>query len=169
MNNIKIFNFNGNNVRTVLIDGKPYFVGKDIAESLGYKDLNRAINQHVDEDDKKSMSRKASGDSYASLWENKNDFSNKTVISESGVYSLIFASKLPTAKKFKHWVTSEVLPSIRKHGAYSTDEKANDVVNGNGLADLLIQVGNQLKEKQKQIDKMKPKSDYCDSNNFPDC
>lgn len=164
MSELQIFSFNGADVRTVLIDGEPYFVGKDVAEILGYSDLNRAINQHVDREDRKALSRKDKGDSCVSLWTNKNDFKEKILITESGVYSLIFASKLPTAKKFKRWVTSEVLPAIRKHGAYMTDEKAFDVVNNKaGLADLLQQAADQLKRKDIQIAEMKPKALFADS------
>ena len=86
------------------------------------------------------------------------------LITESGVYSLIFNSKMPNAKRFKRWVTSEVLPAIRKHGAYMTDEKAFDVVhNKNGLADLLQQAADQLKQKDIQIEKMKPKAMLADA------
>lgn len=86
------------------------------------------------------------------------------LITESGVYSLIFNSKMPNAKRFKRWVTSEVLPAIRKHGAYMTDEKAFDVVNNkDGLADLLQQAADQLKQKNIQIEEMKPKALFADS------
>lgn len=86
------------------------------------------------------------------------------LITESGVYSLIFSSKLPRAKKFKRWVTSEVLPAIRKHGAYMTDEKAFDVVNNkDGLASLLQQAADQLRAKDIQIEEMKPKALFADS------
>lgn len=94
-------------MRTVEINGEPYFVGKDIAEILGYKDTDGAIRTHVDDDDK--LTRRFSGSG-----QNR----EMNVISESGVYSLVISSKLPNAKKFKHWVTSDVLPSIRKHGTY---------------------------------------------------
>lgn len=161
---MKLFNFENQEVRTLQIDDEPWFVGKDIARILGYEDLNRAVNQHVDLEDRKSLSRKASGDLVPSLWNNSNDFSNKTLISESGVYSLIFNSKLPNAKKFKRWVTSEVLPAIRQHGAYMTDEKAFDVVNNkDGLASLLQQAADQLRAKDIQIAEMKPKALFADS------
>lgn len=159
----QLFNFKGKQVRTVTIDGEPCFVGKDVAKILGYKDLNRAINQHVDSDDRKSLSRKNSGDSCATLW-SPNDWTNKVVITESGVYSLIFSSELPQAKEFKRWVTSEVLPTIRKHGAYMTDQKAFEVThNAQGLANLLQQAADQLKQKDIQIEEMKPKALFADA------
>ena len=119
----QLFNFNGQQVRTVTINEEPYFVGKDVADILGYKDLSRALNQHVEKENRKSLSLKASGDLYPSLWEGKNDFSNKIVINEAGVYDLIFDSQLPKAHEFKHWVTSEVLPAIRKHGKEANSDE----------------------------------------------
>lgn len=155
MKDLQIFNFRGLDVRTVLIDGEPYFVGKDVADVLGYKKPENAVANHVDEEDKTTTLIQGTGSNYKS----------KTVIvNESGLYSLILSSKLPTAKKFKHWVTSEVLPAIRQHGAYMTDEKAFDVVNNkSGLADLLQQAADQLKQKDIQIAEMKPKALFADS------
>lgn len=98
-------------VRTLTIDEKPYFVGKDVAEILGYSRPDHAITTHVDDEDKLMYQIDTSG-------QNRNMF----IINESGLYSLILSSKLPNAKKFKHWVTAEVLPSIHKHGAYMTSE-----------------------------------------------
>ncbi len=155
MSELQIFNFNGTDIRTLTIDGEPHFVGKDVAEVLGYKKPENAVANHVDEEDKTTTLIQGTGSNYKS----------KTVIvNESGLYSLILSSKLPTAKKFKHWVTSEVLPAIRKHGAYMTDEKAFDVVNNKaGLADLLQQAADQLKRKDIQIAEMKPKALFADS------
>lgn len=155
MSELQIFNFNGTDIRTLTIDNEPYFVGKDVAEVLGYKKPENAVANHVDEEDKTTTLIQGTGSNYKS----------KTVIvNESGLYSLILSSKLPTAKKFKHWVTSEVLPAIRKHGAYMTDEKAFDVVNNkSGLADLLQQAADQLKRKDIQIAEMKPKALFADS------
>lgn len=155
MKDLQIFNFRGLDVRTVLIDGEPYFVGKDVADVLGYKKPENAVANHVDEEDKTTTLIQGTGSNYKS----------KTVIvNESGLYSLILSSKLPTAKKFKHWVTSEVLPAIRQHGAYMTDEKAFDVVNNkSGLADLLQQAADQLKQKDIQIAELKPKALFADS------
>lgn len=110
-------------LRSVMIDNEPWFVGKDVALALGYIDVNRAVKQHIDKEDLKALSRKGYGDLYPTLWDNRNDFSNKILINESGVYSLIFGSKLESAKQFKRWVTSEVLPNMRRSGCY-IDESA---------------------------------------------
>lgn len=108
MNGLQIFsNEEFGEVRTVTIDGEPWFVGKDVAESLGYADPNKAIAMHVDEEDKLN-DKTASSLGQRGGW----------LINESGLYSLILSSKLKSAKRFKHWVTSEVLPSIRKTGQY---------------------------------------------------
>ena len=111
MNELKIFeNGEFGQVRAMDQNGEPWFVGKDVAEILGYANSSKAVSMHVD-DDKAEFP----------IWDgsqNRNTF----VINESGLYSLILSSKLPTAKKFKRWVTSEVLPSIRKHGVYAKDE-----------------------------------------------
>lgn len=155
MNDLQLFNFEGQKVRTLKIEDEPYFVGKDVAEILGYAEPRRAVIQHVDKEDRKSLGRKDWGDLCPNLWTNPSDFTNKAVVNESGVYALIFGSKMPNAKRFKRWVTSEVLPAIRKHGAYMTDEKAFDVVNNkNGLADLLQQAADQLKQKDIRIEEV---------------
>lgn len=163
----QLFNFNGQQVRTVTINEEPYFVGKDVADILGYKDLSRALNQHVEKENRKSLSLKASGDLYPSLWEGKNDFSNKIVINEAGVYDLIFDSKLPKAHEFKHWVTSEVLPAIRKHGAYMTPQTIEKVLLN---PDTIINLATQLKREQEQRkqlqaenEQMKPKALFADA------
>ncbi|MDY4812785.1 MAG: phage antirepressor KilAC domain-containing protein [Ruminococcus sp.] len=112
MNEITTWNFDNSQVRTLTIDNEPYFVGKDVAETLGYARARNAIATHVDDEDKKdALIQGALGGTQ-----------NMTVINESGLYSLILSSKMPNAKKFKRWVTSEVLPAIRKHGMYATDE-----------------------------------------------
>ena len=98
-------------VRTLMIDGEPWFVGKDVTEILGYKDSVNALKSHVDEEDKLRWQITTSGQRR-----------EVSVINESGLYSLILSSKLPKAKEFKHWVTAEVLPSLRKHGAYFTPQ-----------------------------------------------
>lgn len=99
-------------IRAVDIDGEPWFVGKDIAQVLGYGDTDQALRRHVDDEDKQTRQINGSGQSRA-----------MTFINESGLYSLILSSKLPTAKVFKRWVTSQVLPSIRKHGGYITGQQ----------------------------------------------
>ena len=112
-NAIKIFeNEEFGSVRTMEINGVPYFVGKDVAEILGYADTFGALKKHVDEEDKQNC-QNSSFESPRGL----------TIINESGLYSLILSSKLPNAKKFKRWVTSEVLPAIRKTGSYSIQSK----------------------------------------------
>lgn len=153
MNDLQLFNFNGNQVRTVLIENEPYFVGKDVADILGYERSDNAIRNRVDIEDKLTHHISASGQRR-----------NMYIINESGLYSLILSSKLPAAKEFKRWVTKEVLPSIRKNGAYLTDQKAFDVThNPNALGDLLLQAGEQLKRKDLQITEMKPKALFADA------
>lgn len=154
MDELKLFNFESHEVRTLLINDEPYFVGKDVTEILGYKNPRDAIQKHVDDEDKNSVA----------IRDGNKGNPNQTVINESGVYALIFGSKLPSAKKFKHWVTSEVLPQIRKSGAYLTDKKAYDIThNPNSLADLLLQAGEQLKKKDIVINEMKPKALFADA------
>ena len=153
MNQLQNFNFNGAQVRALTIDNEPYFVGKDVAEILGYKDTVNALKSHVDDEDKLGWQITTSGQRR-----------KVKVINESGLYSLIISSKLPSAKQFKHWVTSEVLPAIRKHGAYMTDQKAEAIVTDkNALADLLQQASDQLKAKDIQIAEMKPKALFADA------
>ena len=155
MNNLQLFDFEGNEVRTLKIDDEPYFVGKDVANILGYSNTRKALQDHVDLEDKKDG---------VTIRDSIGRNQKPTVINESGLYSLILSSKMPNAKKFKRWVTSEVLPTIRKHGVYMTDEKAFDVVhNKNGLADLLQQAADQLKQKDIQIEEMKPKAMLADA------
>ncbi|MGK4058137.1 ORF6C domain-containing protein [Loigolactobacillus coryniformis] len=108
MNELQNFNFEGNDVRTILINNEPFFVGKDVAEVLGYSNTRDALNRHVDEEDKNTVA----------IHDGNKGNPNQTAISESGIYSLIFSSHLESAKQFKHWVTAEVLPTIRKNGAY---------------------------------------------------
>lgn len=109
MKDIQIFNNpEFGEIRTTIVDGEPYFVGKDVAEVLAYKETAKAIREHVDDDDK-----------GVSVLDTPGGKQKMVVINESGLYGLVFGSKLPTAKKFKHWVTSEVLPTIRKTGSYS--------------------------------------------------
>ena len=105
---LQVFVYNGESIRTISIDGEPYFVGKDVATVLGYKNPQEAVREHVDEEDKGVSEILTPGGKQ-----------KMPVINESGMYALIFASKLPEAKNFKHWVTHEVLPSIRRTGSYS--------------------------------------------------
>ncbi|STD26436.1 phage antirepressor KilAC domain-containing protein [Enterococcus mundtii] len=153
MNQPQIFNFEQNEVRTILVNDEPYFVGKDVAEVLGYSNTQKAILNHVDEEDK-----------GVTKWDTLGGKQNMTIINESGLYSLIIKSKLPSARKFKRWVTSEVLPSIRKNGTYLTDQKAYEIThNPNSLADLLLQAGEQLKQKDLVIQEMQPKALFSDA------
>jgi anti-repressor protein len=153
MSDLQIFNFNNKEIRTLAIEGEPYFVGKDVADILGYQNGSRDINRHVDEEDR-----------HKAMIFDGNQYKETITINESGLYSLILGSKLPTAKKFKRWVTSEVLPAIRKHGAYMTDQKAAAIVTDKGsLADLLQQAAEQLKRKDIQIEQMKPKALFADA------
>lgn len=136
MAKIQIFNFEEKQVRTVVVDNSPFFVAKDVAEILGYQRPDNAIRNHVDEDDKLMHQISASGQNR-----------NMTVINESGVYALIFSSKLPSSQKFKRWVTSEVLPSIRKHGAYMTTETIEQVL---ADPDTIIKIATNLKLEQQR-------------------
>ena len=144
MNELQNFNFNGKQLRTVLIDNEPFFVGKDVAVAIGYKNFRDALKSHV-KDKYKRESRITTPSGAQKI----------TVISEPGLYQLAGESKLPSAEPFQDWVYEEVLPTIRKHGAYMTDAKAKDVLSGNGLADLLLQAGNQIKQLESEKESMK--------------
>lgn len=156
-NEIQIFNFENNQVRTLNIDGQPYFVGKDVADVLGYSNTRDALNRHVEFEDKKDG---------VVIHDSIGRQQTPTFINESGLYSLILSSKMPNAKKFKRWVTSEVLPAIVHKGVYMTDKKAYDITHdrsGATLADLLQQAADQLKQKDIQIAEMKPKALFADA------
>lgn len=137
----EIFNFQGQQVRTVTINGEPYFVGKDVADVLGYNDTNQAVRKHVDDEDKLTRQFDGSGQKR-----------NMTIINESGLYALILGSKLPQAKEFKRWVTSEVLPTIRRHGAYLTDSKIEEVLLS---PDTIINLATQLKNERAEKEQLK--------------
>ena len=113
-NKLQVFEYDGAEIRTVMIDGEVWFVGKDVATVLGYSNTRDALIEHVDEEDRRVIQK--SENATLGL-----DVPNRglTVINESGLYSLILSSQLPTARKFKHWVTSEVLPQIHHTGGYS--------------------------------------------------
>lgn len=120
MNEMKVFTSSEfGTVRTVTIEGEPWFVGKDVAEILGYGNTRDAILSHVDDEDRRVIQK-----SENATFEIPNR--GMSLVNESGLYSLILGSKLSSAKRFKHWVTSEVLPSIRKHSAYLTPEKVEE-------------------------------------------
>lgn len=129
MNKLQIFNFEELSVRTMSIDGEPYFVGKDVAEILGYKKTANAINKHVDDEDKGVTKLGTPG-----------GVQDVTIINESGLYSLIFSSKLESAKRFKRWVTSEVLPTLRKTGTYQVPDNPMDALK------LMFQAQEETKE-----------------------
>lgn len=138
MNEIKIFqNKEFGEVRSLVIDGEPWLVGKDVAKALGYNNPTKAIRDHVDEEDKKMGVQNVTPYIIDSLGRKQ----YPSFINESGVYSLIFGSKLPSAKKFKHWVTSEVLPTLRKTGRY---EIPNDPM---GALKLMFEAQTQTNEK----------------------
>lgn len=163
MNDLQVFNYEGASVRVIDRDGEPWFVGKDVAEILGYSNPSKALIDHVDEEDK------LNNDSLSSLGQR-----GGWVINESGLYSLILSSHLPGARQFKRWVTSEVLPSIRKHGIYATPITIDRILND---PDLGIRLFTQLKEEREkraalettvavqtqQIAEMNPKATYYDT------
>lgn len=111
MKEVQLFNFENHEVRSLLLNNEPWFVGKDVADVLGYADTNQAIRKHVDNEDRLTRRFDGTGQSR-----------DMTIINESGLYSLVLSSKLPSAKKFKRWVTSEVLPALRKTGQYQVKE-----------------------------------------------
>lgn len=163
MNELQNFNFEGNDVRTVLINNEPYFVGKDIANVLGYLNTRDALSKHVDEEDKNSVA----------IHDGKKGNPNQVVINESGMYSLVLSSKLPNAKKFKRWVTNEVLPSIRKHGAYMTEEKIEEaLLNPDTIISLATKLKNEREKveverngrliAEQRVEELQPKADYYD-------
>ena len=150
MNQLQVFNNEEfGQVRTVVQGEDVWFVAKDVAEALGYNNTSKAIQMHVDEDEKADLP----------IWDGRQN-RNQKVINESGLYSLILSSKLQSAKKFKKWVTSEVLPSIRKHGAYMTDQVLEQAVTNPDFAIGLLTKLKEEKEKlaaaQQQIVQQKP-------------
>jgi len=156
MNELEIFNNpEFGQIRATELNGEPYFVGKDIAEALGYTNPQKAIRDHVDEEDKTLNESFTVNGTMAVL------------ISESGVYSLVFGSQLPKAKEFKHWVTSEVLPTIRKHGAYATPATIESIIadpdNGIKLLTALKEEQEKRKELEAKNAEMKPKALFAEA------
>ncbi|MGE9132840.1 phage antirepressor [Lacticaseibacillus paracasei] len=156
MNELQHFYFKGRQVRTLNADNEPMFVGKDVADILGYQNGSRDVNNHVEEEDRLKYQIGTSGQAR-----------EMTLINESGLYSLVLSSKLPTAKEFKHWVTHEVLPSIRKHGAYMTPETIEKAIYN---PDFIINLATQLKDEQSKTaaltadnETMKPKALFADA------
>lgn len=151
----QLFNFKGQQVRTVTIDGEPYFVGKDVADILGYSQTAKAVREHVPEQFKGVSKLDTPGGKQ-----------EVTVISEAGVYKLAFTSKLPAANEFTNWITSDVLPAIRKHGAYMTPAKIEEVLTD---PDTIIQLATQLKQEregrliaEQKVNELTPKATYYD-------
>lgn len=135
MNELMIFNNpEFGDIRAVEVDGEPWFVGRDVAQALGYSNPRKALIDHVDEEDKGVTKCDTLGGAQEA-----------TIINESGLYSLVLSSKLPGARKFKRWVTSEVLPSIRKHGAYMTPETLEAAILN---PDTMIKLCTALKDEQ---------------------
>lgn len=169
MNNLRIFkNEEFGEVRTVTIDNEPWFAGKDVATALGYKNTKDALISHVEEEDRRILQR-----SEVATIENhlpkdvfpvnfvSADIPNRglTIINESGLYALIFGSKLPSAKRFKHWVTSEVLPAIRKTGGYQMKTPEGKEL----LALAVLEAQKTIEEQNAQIERMKPKEIFADA------
>lgn len=154
--NLQTFVFDKSEIRTVVKNNEPYFIGKDIARVLGYKRTADAIRQHVDEEDRGVGEVPTPGGKQEMV-----------TVNESGMYALIFGSKLPKARKFKRWVTSEVLPSIRQHGAYMDSETIEKALTD---PDTIIQLATALKEEreekmllEQQIAEIEPKLSYLDN------
>ena len=163
MNELQIFNNpEFGEIRTVELNGEPWFVGKDVAAALGYSNARKALADHVDSEDKGVTKCDTLG-----------GIQEMTIINESGLYSLVLSSKLPAAKQFKRWITAEVIPSIRKHGAYMTPETLEQAILN---PDTIIKIATALKEEQDKrkalevantaltVDNqiMKPKAEYFD-------
>lgn len=165
MNKLRVFNSEEfGEIRTVSINGEPWFVGKDVAGALGYKNTKDALATHVDNCDKIMGSQNTT----PSIKDNMGREQYPTWINESGLYALIFGSKLESAKRFKHWVTSEVLPSIRKHGGYIDGQET--MSDDELLAKALMVAQNKIAEKnriiaqkQERIDQMQPKEVFADA------
>lgn len=159
MNDLQIFsNEEFGSIRTVTIDNELWFVGKDVAAILGYAKPENAVASHIDTEDKTSTLIQGNGTNYKS---------KAIIINESGLYSLILSSKMPNAKRFKHWVTSEILPSIRKHGAYMTEQTLEQALTS---PDFLIQLATKLKDEQEKNkalteanNRMRPKEIFADA------
>lgn len=156
MNNIQIFKYEDNDVRTVDLNGEPWFIGKDVAAVLEYSNPRKALADHVDQEDKGVTKCDTLG-----------GVQELTIINESGLYSLILSSKLPTAKQFKRWVTSEVLPSIRKNGGYIAGQE--QLTPSELMAKALLVANKTLAEREARISELKvqnaimqPKAEYFD-------
>jgi len=126
---LQIFEHNNfGRIRTITIDGEPWFVGKDVSDALGYVNTRKALLDHVDEADRNTVT----------IRDGIPGNPNKTIINESGLYSLVLSSKLPQARTFRRWITSSVIPSIRKHGAYITDDTLDSMMNSPEFTEALM-------------------------------
>ena len=151
MSKMEIFeNAEFGKIRTVIINEEPWFVGKDVAKALSYSNTKDALAKHIDPEDK------TSGDGVV-IRDPMGREQHPVIINESGLYSLIMSSKLPKAKEFKHWVTSEVLPSIRKHGMYATEATIDNLLNN---PDFAIQTFTKLKEEMEARKKAEEELKY---------
>lgn len=156
MNELQVFkNQEFGSVRTLVINSEPWFVGKDVTKALGYDNPSKAIRDHVEEEDKRVGVQNVTPYIIDSLGRKQ----HPTFINESGLYALVFGSKLPSAKKFKRWVTSEVLPALRKTGQYQVKELSGSEL----MAKALIEAQNVLAAKDKVIEEMKPKVVFADA------
>lgn len=151
MNELQVFkNEEFGEIRTVIIEDEPWFVGKEVASALGYKDTSDALKKHVAKEDKLTRCFADSGQKRQMY-----------IVNESGLYALIFGSKLDTAKKFKRWVTSEILPSIRKTGGYIAGQET--MTDAELMAKALLVAQKQIEERNRQIEQMQPKALFADA------
>ena len=158
MNELQIFkNKDFGQIRTVEINGQIWFVGKDIASALGYSNTSDALGTHIDDDDKKMGSENATPYILDALGRKQYPM----YINESGLYALVLGSRLKEAKKFKKWITGEVIPSIRKNGGYIANQE--NMSPAEIVANALIVANNIIADKDKQIEEMQPKADYFDA------
>lgn len=151
INQVQVFNFEGKNIRTIIIDNQPWFVGKDICDVLSIKNITQAMNR-LDEDERSMFNIGRQGE--------------VNIVNESGLYSLILRSDKVEAKLFRKWVTSEILPSIRRHGAYITEDVMAKTLNDPdyiiGLIKAMSEAKQELNIKNQIIGELRPKADYMD-------
>lgn len=162
MNDLQLFKFENKKVRSLLIDGEPWFIGNDVTKTLGYSNSRDALTRHVDEEDKLTERIVLSGQNR-----------DVNIINESGLYSLVLSSKLPDAKKFKHWITSEVIPQIRKTGKYAPKPLTREELLAKAVLEadtmikeqkvLLEQKTKELEETNNKLEEQKPKVIFADS------
>lgn len=149
MNDIQLFAFKNKRIRTLIFNNEPWFIGKDVADILGYSNPRDALSKHVDDEDKNSVA----------IRDGNKGNPNQTIINESGVYGLIFSSKLPDAKSFKRWVTTEVLPQIRVSGSYQKKELTGEEL----MAKAFIEAKSIMERQREEIIEMKPKALFADT------